>query len=133
MGLQSDTARGLVRVASRHTVGETMDRLEALLREHGISVFARIDFGGDARRAGLTLRPEQLLLFGNPKGGTPLMVANPSVGIDLPFKALVWEDADGRIWVEYNSPEYIVGRHGLNSAFAGNLAALVPLVTQATN
>jgi uncharacterized protein (DUF302 family) len=131
-GGQIDAERGLVRIASRYTVGETIGRLETVLREHGISVFARIDFSGDAQRSGLTLRPEELLVFGNPKAGTPLMVASPSVGIDLPFKVLAWEDADGRVWVAYNSPEYIVTRHGLDGAFARNLAALVPLITQAT-
>jgi len=90
----SPTESGIVRIASQHSVAATVERLEAALRERAILIFARIDFSGDAGRAGLTMRPEQLLIFGNPKGGTPLMQAAPSVGLDLPLKALVWEDAD---------------------------------------
>jgi uncharacterized protein (DUF302 family) len=124
-------APGLVRMASSGSVAAGADRLEAALRSRGILVFARIDFSGDAARAGLSMRPEQLLVFGNPKGGTPLMVAQPSVGIDLPFKVLFWEDGEGRSWLAYNAPEYLVERHGLDAAFATNLAALVPLIEQA--
>ena len=133
MGSQNAQERGLVRVASRHSVLDTIARLDSLLSARGVRVFARIDFSGDAHRAGLTLRPEQLLLFGNPKGGTPLMVAEPTAGIDLPFKVLVWEDGEGRSWLAYNAPDYIVARHGLDAAFGKNLAALVPLIEQAAN
>ncbi len=122
---------GLVRIASAHGVGETIGRLEALLRARGIVVFARIDFGGDAQKTGLNMRPEQMLLFGNPKGGSPLMMAQPSAGIDLPFKALAWQDAAGHTVLAYNAPDYIVARHGLDPAFAKNLAALIPLIEQA--
>ncbi len=124
-------ARGLVRMACSGSVAATADRLESLLRVRGILIFARIDFSGDAARAGLSMRPEQLLVFGNPKGGTPLMVAQPTTGIDLPFKVLFWEDAEGKSWLAYNTPEYLVQRHGLEAALAGNLAALVPLIGQA--
>jgi len=120
----------VLRVASQHTVAETMERLESILRARGVAVFARIDFSGDAQRAGLAMRPEQLLIFGNPKGGTPLMVAEPAAGLDLPFKVLAWEDAEGRTWLAYNTPEYIIARHGLDPAFAKNLAALIPLIEQ---
>ena len=133
MGSENDFERGVAMalVASRHTVVETMERLDSMLRARGVTVFARIDFSGDAQRAGLAMRPEQLLIFGNPKGGTPLMVAEPTAGLDLPFKVLAWEDADGRTWVAYNTPEYIVARHGLDPALARNLAALIPLIEQA--
>jgi uncharacterized protein (DUF302 family) len=133
MGSENDLERGMavVRVASHHTVVETMERLDSMLRARGVTVFARIDFSGDAQRAGLAMRPEQLLIFGNPKGGTPLMIAEPTAGLDLPFKVLAWEDAEGRTWLAYNTPEYIVARHGLDPAFAKNLAALLPLIEQA--
>lgn len=122
---------GIVRIASSHTVAGTVARLEGFLREHGVIVFARIDFSGDAERAGLTLRPQQLLVFGNPKAGTPLMQAEPASGLDLPLKALVFEDAAGRTWIAWNDPHYIVRRHGLPASLAANLAAVVPLIERA--
>jgi uncharacterized protein (DUF302 family) len=115
--------QGIVRIPSHYDVSGTIARLESLLRQRSFVVFAHIDFCADAARAGLVMRPEQLLIFGNPKGGTPLMVENPQVGIDLPLKALVWEDADGKTWIAYNDPQYIVRRHGLPPALAANLAA----------
>src|ERR1700685_1018852 len=99
---------GIIRLRSAHTVAATIERLEALLKARGVMVFARIDFSGDAARAGLTLRPQQLLIFGNPKAGTPLMQAEPAAGLDLPLKALVWQDADARTWIAYNDPQYVV-------------------------
>ena len=122
---------GIRRISSRHSVAATLERLEALLKEHGVMVFARIDFSGDAARAGLTMRPEQMLIFGNPKAGTPLMQSVPAAGIDLPLKALVWEDAEGRTQIAYNDPQYIVRRHGLDPALAANLAVVVPLLERA--
>lgn len=127
-----DTAeQGIVQLPSRYSVLATMDRLESLLKERGITVFARIDFSGDAARAGLSLRPQQLLIFGSPKAGTPLMATAPTAGLDLPLKALVWEDADGCTHVAYNDPQYIVRRHGLPAALGANLAAALPLLQQA--
>jgi uncharacterized protein (DUF302 family) len=123
--------RGWIQIRSRHPVAATADRLEASLKARGILVFARIDFSADAARAGLAMRPEQLIIFGNPKAGTPLMVAAPTVGLDLPVKALIWEDAAGICWIAYNDPRYIVRRHGLASSFAENLAAVVPLIESA--
>jgi uncharacterized protein (DUF302 family) len=122
---------GVVRIASAHSVAETVLRLESTLREHGVLIFARIDFSGDAARAGLELRPEQMLVFGNPKAGTPLLQAEPVVGLDLPLKALVFEDAAGKVWIAWNDPQYIIRRHGLPAALAANLAAAVPLLEQA--
>jgi uncharacterized protein (DUF302 family) len=122
---------GITRLTSRHPVAETVTRLEALLKERGVMVFARIDFSGDAARAGLALRPEQMLIFGNPKAGTPLMQSVPAAGLDLPLKALVWEDAEGRTQIAYNDPQYIIRRHGLDAALAANLAAVVPLIEHA--
>jgi uncharacterized protein (DUF302 family) len=123
---------GIIRIPSRHNVAKTMERLQTLLKERGIMVFAHIDFSGDAARAGLTMRPEQMLIFGNPKAGTPLMVESPVAGLDLPLKALAWEDTEGKSWIAYNDPQYIVRRHGLSPALAANLAAAVPIVVLAS-
>jgi len=124
---------GITRVASRHSVAQTMERLESLIKERGLMIFARIDFSGDAARAGLTMRPEQMLIFGNPRAGTPLMQSVPAAGLDLPLKALVWEDAEGRTQIAYNDPQYIIRRHGLEAALAANLAAAVPLIERAAS
>ena len=129
MNTTSDS--GITRITSQHSVTTTIERLESLLKERGVMVFARIDFSGDAARAGLTMLPEQMLIFGNPKAGTPLMQTVPAVGLDLPLKALVWQDASGQTQVAYNDPQYIIRRHGLDAAFAANLAAVVPLIERA--
>lgn len=122
---------GLVQLQSHHCVSATLDRLESRLKERGILVFARIDFSGDAGRAGLSMQPEQMLIFGNPKAGTPLMLASPAAGLDLPLKLLVWETADGKVWAAYNHPEYVVQRYNLAASLTANLAAVVPLIEQA--
>jgi uncharacterized protein (DUF302 family) len=122
---------GYVTLPSSHSVAATGDRLEALLKAHNVLVFARIDFSGDAGRAGLNLRGEQLIVFGNPKAGTPLMAAVPQAGLDLPLKALIWEDGAGKTWVAYNEPRYVLARHGLPESFAQNLAAPIPLIERA--
>jgi uncharacterized protein (DUF302 family) len=122
---------GIVRIASAHSVADTAARLESVLKERGVLIFARIDFSGDAARAGLTMRPEQMLIFGNPKAGTPLMQAEPLSGLDLPVKALIFEDAAGKAWIAWNDPQYVIRRHGLPAALAANLAAVLPLVEQA--
>jgi uncharacterized protein (DUF302 family) len=131
MNSSNPSPSGIIQIASQHSVAATLERLEALLRERGIMIFARIDFGGDAARAGLTMRAEQLLIFGNPKAGTPLMQSAPKAGLDLPLKALVWESADGTTSVAYNDPQYIVGRHGLDPSLGANLAAVAPLIERA--
>jgi uncharacterized protein (DUF302 family) len=127
----SESDNGIIRIPSHHTVAKTMERLQALLKERGILVFAHIDFSGDAARAGLGMRPEQMLIFGNPKAGTPLMVESPVAGLDLPLKALAWEDAEGKTWVAYNDPAYILRRHSLTAALGANLAAPAPIVALA--
>jgi uncharacterized protein (DUF302 family) len=124
------TDQGIVRIRSAQNVPQTMEKLEQLFRAHGLTIFARIDFSGDAAREGLTMRPEQMLIFGNPKSGTPLMQQAPTVGLDLPLKALVWEDDQGATWVGYNTPDYITQRHGLPSAMSANLAGAIPLLQQ---
>ena len=122
---------GVTRIRSQHGVAETADRLVALLTERGLRVFARIDFAADAKAAGLSLPPEQLVIFGNPKSGTPLLAAAPTVGLDLPLKALIWEDADGGSWLAYNEPHYIVARHGVPPELVRNIEGAAALVTQA--
>jgi uncharacterized protein (DUF302 family) len=122
---------GVVRIDSHHSVTETAQRLQALLKEHGIQIFAHLDFTADAARAGLTMRPEQLLIFGNPKGGTPLMQAQPTVGLDLPLKALIWEDADGRVTIAYNDPQYVLRRHSLPATLSANIAGVIRLLQRA--
>lgn len=122
---------GVVNVASKHSVPETVDRLESLVKSKGLTVFARIDFSGDAAQAGLAMPPTQMLIFGNPKGGTPLMLAAPSVAIDLPLKAVAWQDGGGRVWLSYNAPEYLKSRHGVPETLLPNIAGIKALVEQA--
>jgi len=122
---------GIENVASNHSVAETIDRLESLAKSKQLTVFARIDFSGDAAKAGLAMPPSQMLIFGNPKAGTPLMQAVPTVAIDLPLKALAWQDGEGRVWLSYNAPEYLQQRHGLPPALLPNIAGIKALVEQA--
>lgn len=115
---------GIISKPSKYSVRETLDRLEAVVKDKGITVFARIDFSGDAEKVGLKMRPKQLLIFGNPKTGTALMNSTPSVAIDLPLKALAWEDESSKVWLSYNSPAYMKQRHELNDEFMKNIAAI---------
>ena len=105
-------ADGLVTVASSFGAKETIDRLEAVLKGGGATIFARVDHAAGAASVNLPLRPTELLIFGNPKGGTPLMQAQQTLGIDLPLKALAWEDQAGKVWVSYNDPVWLAARHG---------------------
>ena len=104
---------GIVTIPSHHSVDETVKRIEETLAAKGVKLFALIDHSGEAERAGLQMRPTKLLVFGNPKAGTPWMVATPSIAIDLPMKILIAEDPDGKVWVSYNDPAYIQARHHL--------------------
>nr|WP_279236648.1 DUF302 domain-containing protein [Dyella sp. RRB7] len=124
------TEQDIIRIQIPYGVTEAVEKLEQILHAHDITIFARIDFSGDAGRAGLTMRPEQMLIFGNPKAGTPLMQAEPAAGLDLPLKALLWEDVQGVTWLACNSPDYTVRRHGLPAALAANLAGAVNLLRQ---
>ena len=107
------TENGLITIRSRHAPGETMSRFEAEVKAKGLTIFARIDHAAGAAAVGLPLRPTELLLFGNAKGGTPLMQAVQTIGIDLPLKVLVWQDASGDTWLSYNDPSWVAKRHGL--------------------
>jgi uncharacterized protein (DUF302 family) len=122
---------GVLQIASPYSVEETVKRLESILRERGVRVFALVDHSGEAEKVGMKMRPTKLLIFGNPKGGTPVMVAAPTVAIDLPLKALVWEDENGKVWVSYNSPEYLQQRHGVPEDLIKNIAVVGALVAKA--
>jgi uncharacterized protein (DUF302 family) len=108
-------SNGIIDLACNRSVVETVDRLESLLKAKDIKIFARIDQAAEARAAGLTMRPMVLLIFGDPKAGTPLMIRHPSLAMDLPLKALVWESAEGKVWLSCNSPEFLQQRHGLDT------------------
>ena len=122
---------GIIDVPSRYSVPETLARLQSILKEKALTVFALIDHSGEAEKAGLTMRPTQLLIFGSPKGGTPLMGAAPRLAIDLPLKALAWQDEHGQVWLSYNSPEYLQERHGFPAELMKNIAGIAGLVQKA--
>jgi uncharacterized protein (DUF302 family) len=123
--------RGIVDIPSPYSVPETLARVEALLKEKGLAIFARIDHSGEAEKVGLKMRPTQLLIFGSPKAGTPMMVAAPSLAIDLPLKALAWEDGQGKVWLSYNAPEYLQQRHGFPADLMKNIAGVGALLEKA--
>jgi uncharacterized protein (DUF302 family) len=105
---------GLTTIPSAHSAKATIDRLESDVKSEGMTVFARVDHAAGAEDVGLPLRPTELLIFGNARGGTPLMQAAQTIGIDLPLKAVAWEDADGKVWLSYNEPAWIADRHGVS-------------------
>ncbi len=125
------TQNGLIDKPSRHSVEQTVEKLEQLLQSRGIRLFTVIDHSGEAAKVGMTMRPTKLLIFGNPKAGTPLMLAAPSVAIDLPLKLLVWEDGAGKVWLSYNDPDYLKERHGLPPDLLQNIAGVEALAAKA--
>jgi uncharacterized protein (DUF302 family) len=122
---------GLVRIPSRYSVEETLQRMESALAARGLQVFARIDHSGEAEKLGLKMPATKVLIFGSPKAGTPLMLAAPTLAIDLPLKALVAEDDQGTVWVTYNSPEFLKERHGVPDDLIKNLAGAGALMAKA--
>lgn len=124
---------GLIHLSSPRAVLETLARLEAIIQSKGLAILARIDHSGDAANAGLTLRPTKLLIFGNAKSGTPLMIASPSLAIDLPLKALVWEDDEGKVWLSYNSPDYLKERHAIPNNLLQNIAGIGAVCLEAVH
>jgi uncharacterized protein (DUF302 family) len=122
---------GICDIPSPYSVRETLARLQSILREHGVKVFALVDHSGEAAKVGLEMRPTQLLVFGSPKAGTPLMVAAPSAAIDLPLKALAWQDAQGKVWLSYNAPEYLQQRHAIPAKLLQNIAGPAALLRKA--
>ena len=123
--------RGIVDVPSPYSVPETLQHLTAILQQKGLAVFALVDHSGEAEKVGLKMRPTQLLIFGSPKAGTPLMLAAASLAIDLPLKALAWEDGNGKVWLSYNSPEYLRDRHAIPEELVKNIAGIAALVQAA--
>jgi len=121
---------GIIDKPSSHSVDETVARLKHILDSKGVTLFALIDHSGEAEKVGMRMRPTKLLIFGNPKAGTPLMLASPRVAIDLPLKILVWEDAQGKVWVSYNSPDFLRERHALPQDLMANIAVVEALATQ---
>lgn len=123
-----DESNGLIHLRCSRPVNEMTARVESALKEHGLRVFARVDHSNAAAEAGLTMRPAQVLLFGNPQVGTPAMIAAPTLAIDLPSKALIWEDEDGSVWLTYNAPDYLKKRHGIPEELARSLSKLAGLL-----
>ena len=122
---------GIVNLASNHSVDQTVEKLTSLLQAKGVTLFALVNHSGEAEKVGMKMRPTKLLIFGSPKAGTPLMQAAPSIAIDLPLKVLVWEDTGGKVWLSYNSPEYLEQRHGLPHELLQNIAVVAPLAAKA--
>lgn len=124
-------SNGLVHLGSTRSVSETMNALESIVRGRGLNVMARIDHSGDAAKVGLTMAPTKLLIFGNPMSGTPLMIASPTVAIDLPLKALVWQDDKGRVWLTYNDSQYLQQRHGIPDQLLKKIAGITSISEEA--
>ncbi|MGD0428313.1 MAG: DUF302 domain-containing protein [Candidatus Acidiferrales bacterium] len=123
---------GVISKPSNHSVDQTVEKLQGILQAKGVRLFALVDHSGEAEKAGLKMRPTKLLIFGNPKAGTPVMVAAPSAAIDLPLKILVWEDAQGKVWASYNSPSYLQQRHGIPQELLQNISVAEALAAKAT-
>ena len=124
MAVAPATNKGIIDKASNHSVEQTVEKLKSILQSKGVTLFALVDHSGEAEKVGMKMRPTKLLIFGSPKAGTPLMLAAPSVAIDLPLKILVWEDNQSKVWVSYNSPNYLRERHGLPPELQQNIAVV---------
>jgi uncharacterized protein (DUF302 family) len=129
--MAASTNNGILSKRSNHSVAETLDRLNHSLQAKGVTIFAIVDHAGEAEKVGLQMPPTKLVLFGSPQAGTPLMLAAPSVAIDLPLKILISEDSQGKVWVSYNSPQYLKQRHGLPQDLLQNIAVVETLAAQA--
>jgi uncharacterized protein (DUF302 family) len=131
--MNTTAQNGLIHLASKYSVDETSRRLEELLQQKGLTIFAKVDHSGEAAKVGLEMRPTRLLIFGSPKAGTPLMQASPSLAIDLPLKALFWQDAEGEVWLTYNDPAYLMRRHDVPSELLPNIAGASALFEKAVS
>ena len=129
--MASTSENGIVKLASQHSVADTVAKLESILQAKNVKLFATIDHSGEAEKAGLSMPNTKLLIFGDPKGGTPLMLASPSVALDLPLKILVAEDAGGKVWISYSAPGYLQQRHGLPTNLLPNIAVIDALAANA--
>jgi len=128
-----ENEHGMERLGSAHDFAATVEKLESILKAKGLMIFAKIDFSGDAKRAGLDMPPTQMLIFGSPKAGTPIMVAAPSSAMDLPLKVLIAQDAGGKVWLTYNSPEYLAERHAIPAALVQNISGVRGLAQAAAS
>jgi uncharacterized protein (DUF302 family) len=128
-----NSENGIVSIPSHQSVDKTVQKLDEILRAKGVKLFALIDHSGEAEKAGMQMRPTKLLIFGNPKAGTPLMIASPSIAIDLPLKILIWEDADDKVWISYNAPSYLQARHGLPLELVQNISVVAALASSAAD
>src|SRR4030081_1389723 len=128
--MASTSSNGIVNTPSNHSVDETVEKLKSVFRDKGITLFALVDHSGEAEKAGMKMRPTKLAIFGSPKAGTPVMLAAPSIAIDLPLKVLVWEDNQGKTWVSYNDPEYLKGRHAVPDDLVNTIAGVGTLVQE---
>ncbi len=122
---------GIVDKPTNHSVDETVEKLKGILQSKGVALFATVDHSGEAAKVGMKMPPTKLLIFGSPKAGTPLMLASPSVAIDLPLKILIWEDAQGKAWLSYNSPAYLQERHRIPPELMQNIAVIEALASKA--
>ena len=125
-------ANGIVNTVSNHSVDETVEKLRQILQAKGVTLFAIVDHSGEAEKAGMKMLPTKLLIFGSPKAGTPVMLAAPSIALDLPLKILVWEDGQGKVWACYNRADYLQERHGVPQQFVQTLAVVETLATKAS-
>jgi len=129
MKLSSD--KGIIDLPSNHSVDQTIERIKGLLEAKAVTLFALVDHSGEAAKAGMKMPATKLLVFGSPKAGTPVMLATPSIAIDLPLKILVWENAGGKVWVSYNSPAYLQERHSVPQEFIQNIAVVETIASKA--
>jgi uncharacterized protein (DUF302 family) len=127
----ADPKNGLVSIAAAHSVDETVEKIKSILVAKGVTLFAVVDHSGEAAKAGLQMPNTKLLIFGSPKAGTPVMLAAPSIAIDLPLKILVAEDAAGKVWISYNSTQYLADRHGVPAELMKHLAVIEGLASAA--
>jgi uncharacterized protein (DUF302 family) len=127
----SNSENGIVTIPTHRSVDQTVQKLEEILQAKGVKLFALIDHSGEAEKAGLKMPPAKLLVFGNPKAGTPLMIASPTSALDLPLKVLVWESGDGKTWLSYNAPAYLQARHALAADLIRNIAVVEALARNA--
>lgn len=129
--MTTQSGNGIINKPGNHSVDETVEKLKGILQARGVALFALVDHSGEAEKVGLKMRPTKLLIFGNPKAGTPLMLAAPSSAIDLPLKILVWQDSQEKVWISYNSPQYLQQRHGFPEELLPNIAVVEALAVKA--
>jgi len=131
ISMTRSTGNGITETPSNHSVDQTVEKLKGILAAKGVTLFALVDHSGEAEKAGMKMRPTKLLIFGSPKAGTPVMLAAPSIAIDLPLKILVWEDAQAKVWVSYNSPAYLQERHRVPQELMQSIAVVETLAAKA--